>query len=474
MDTQSRNPQHGDGVFSVQISDDGLKALGEFRPSAGKGRPLTIDHVEDVLFQADVSYNIDWFTIHKSIDHCEKDHVVLSDVLVATGVPAKPQIPERLLVESRFRRRHPLPGAVDQQSGNIDLRERHLYVIVQEGDLVARRVPAEEGTEGVSVSGALIPPPVPKVPQPTLGEHVVEEDGKVTALLGGQLIFDSGIIEVHDTLVLSDGVGYHTGHIRFPGNCELSGVVRPGFKIWLGGELHAKEAVDVTEVFSDGNILCDGGFLGHGDGLVRSRGQIRTRFIENCTVECHKAIYVQQSCLYGKLRTLDRVVFGDRSRVVGSEIVASDGVFAHSLGNNRGGRVVVWVGINFVVERKIERLREKVIDLSARILKIRNYLEQHSGERIRMRYQELLDKRSELQRKMGDLLSSLDSNEKAIVAVRDSIFPGSVIHICRSHIVVDETLKKVQFRLDAASGKVVHEPLDPGSMPRLQELESET
>ncbi|AFG36305.1 DUF342 domain-containing protein [Spirochaeta africana] len=473
MSAVSHNPAHGDAVFLVEVSEDGLTATGEFRPAVGSGNPLDIEYVEDVLFQRDVSHNIDWFAIHKAIDSCNTTHSIINDVVIARGTPPEPQIPERLVVEPRFRRRQPVPGAVDKQTGAIDLRERHLLVVVQQGEQVARRIPPQEGKEGVSVSGVPIPVPVPKVAQPETGENVEEHDGVVTALVGGRLLFDDRLIEVHETLTLSDGVGYHTGHIRFPGHCVLGGAVRPGFRIRLGGSLHIKETVDVTEIYAEQQIVCDGGLLGHGEGVVRAKGRIRARFIENVTVESHKAVYIKQSCLYGKVRTLDRIVLGDKSRVVASELVAAHGVYAFSLGNEQGARVNVWAGINFVVERKIENLRRQVERLTLRITRLRTHLEGHENERARQRCQELEDQRSELQQKIGDLLGSLDSSEKAVVAVKDRIYPGTVVHICRAHFVVTEPLKGVEFRLNARAGVIEHAPLERGTFPKLQELEGD-
>ncbi|WP_460050145.1 DUF342 domain-containing protein [Spirochaeta dissipatitropha] len=472
MDAQPRKPHAGDAVFTVEVSDDGLQAFGTFRPAVGKGQDLSMDYIEAVLFQNSVSYNIRWLEIRQAVETCNTSKQAINRLLIAEGDKPEAVLPERLVVEARFRRRHPVPGAVQRDSGVIDLRERHLFIVVSEGDQVAHRVPARSGVEGRSVGGEAIPAPEPHVPLPVCGMNLEENDGKVTALVGGQLIFDDKKIEVLETLQLAAGIGYHTGHIRFPGNIELAGQVKPGFKIWVGGDLHSKDTLDVTEVYAEGRVICDAGIMGHGSGLLRSKAGVRARFVENGVVESHKAIYVQQSCLHGKLRTLDRVVFGDKARVVGSEIVAGNGVFVHSLGSPRGGKVTVWAGINFITERKIENIRQQVERIVSRIAKLRMYREQHPNEKIDRRMRELEEKRNEMQQQIGDLLVHLDANEQAIVAVRDSVYPGTVIYICRSYYVVKETLKSVQFSLDATSGKITYSKFERSVYPRLQELET--
>ncbi|THB66768.1 MAG: DUF342 domain-containing protein [Spirochaetaceae bacterium] len=473
MNNEERDPLHGDGIFTVEISDDGLEAVGEFRPPVGKGLPLVIDHVELELQKFDVTYNVDWFTVHKSIDECNHGHKIVSGVVVAKGLAPEPYIPERLVVEEKYRRRHPVAGVVKAGQDKMDLRERQLFIVVQAGDIIARRVAEQEGKEGVGVTGQPIPVPKPSVAQPELGENVEEEFGIVKAAVGGQLLFSNSLIEVQETLQLTEGVGYHTGHIRFPGNCVLAGAVKPGFKLWLGGKLHAKDTVDVTEVFCNGRIVCDGGLMGHGEGVVRSKDRIRTRFIENCIVESHGAIYVQQSILYGKVRSLDRIVLGDRSKVVGSDLSAVNGVFAHSLGSERGGRVSVWVGINFVVERKMEVLRQRIDNLVERIARMRSHLQIRDSERGQQHMQDLIEERDDLHGKIGELLGSLDANEQAIVAVKDKVQAGTMIQICRSFLTVEETVKNVQFRLDPAEGVILQEKLASGQFPRLQELETD-
>ncbi len=469
---ENRTAQHGDGMFEVQILDDGMKAVGEFRPPVGNGLPLVIDHVQDVLNSFDVNYNVEWLKVHESIAACNHEHRLVSGVVIAQGKKPEPAIPERLIIEETFRRRHPVAGVVKKEGGAIDLRERHLFIVVHQGDVIARRAPAQEGAEGLTVQSEPVPIPSPSVPQPQLGENVEEVDGVVTALVSGQLIFDDSIIEVHETLHLPKGIGYHTGHIRFPGDCLLVGRVRQGFKIWLGGRLHAKETIDVTEVFCGGHIVCDGGFMGHGPGIVRSKDRIRARFVENCRVESHGALYIQQSVLYGHLATLDRVVMGDRSKIVSSEIVAAKGVFAHSLGSETGAPAVVRVGINFAVERKINTRQERVQKLTERIVRLQTRLDQRETSRGQQHLQELKDEKAAEQEKIGELLGALDSNEDAIVAVKETVYAGTAIHICRFHTIVQETAKGVQFRLDAAAGKIVSEKLDASAFPQLEELES--
>ncbi len=467
MSFKKRDPQKGDGFFSVEVSEDGLKAYGEFLPPVGKGLPLIIDQVEVEFHKHNISYNIDWYTIHKTISVCNHEHKIVNGVLVAMGQPPVPYIPDRFIVEDTYLHSKPVAGKKSEH-GKMDLRERKPFILVKIGDVIGRRVAGQEGKEGVNVQGEPIAIPTTDLERPSLGNNIVEKDGVLIATADGQLLFDEKKIEVSNTLVLHEGIGYETGHIRFPGDCILYGELNPGFKVILGGDFFAKNSLEVTEIFCKKKIMCEGGFLGHGSGVVRAKERIGVRFVENCLVECCGPIYIKRSVLHGKVHSRDRILIGEQSRVIGSELTAAKGVYAFSLGSEQGEPAVVRTGIDFATERQIESFTKHVDMLAKKIADLKALLEMKDSESGQIRLQGLLEEQFALQEKAALLLPGLDVGENSIIAVKDKIYAGTKLQICRAYYDVTRTEKGVQFKLDMRTGFIVKEKLEIKNLPVLR------
>jgi hypothetical protein len=55
----------------------------------------------------------------------------------------------------------------------------------------------------------------------------------------------------------------------------------------------------------------------------------------------------------------------------------------------------------------------------------------------------------------GVIAPGLDRNEEARVSVRGSVYPGTVIEICRVSLVIPRPMSFVTFRLDRKAGRIV-------------------
>ena len=61
---------------------------------------------------------------------------------------------------------------------------------------------------------------------------------------------------------------------------------------------------------------------------------------------------------------------------------------------------------------------------------------------------------------ISDLMTKINSDEKAVVEISGEIVPGTIIEICQTSMVVDETLRKVRIRLDRAANRLVTEKIE--------------
>ena len=58
---------------------------------------------------------------------------------------------------------------------------------------------------------------------------------------------------------------------------------------------------------------------------------------------------------------------------------------------------------------------------------------------------------------IAELAKRVDSDEDAVVEVRNTVYPGVIVTICHIRVSIDEAMKKTRFRLDRTANRIVLE-----------------
>ncbi|HZK53833.1 MAG TPA: FapA family protein [Desulfosporosinus sp.] len=123
--------------------------------------------------------------------------------------------------------------------------------IVDEGAILARKIPGKLGVPGKDVLGKAFAVAAVKDFQFRLKKNVcLSEDGlEVVAACSGQPIrIDEKTYMVENIYVLNNDVDMKTGSIEFPGNVYVNGNVQDGLRIFAGGKLEIKGSVSHAEI----------------------------------------------------------------------------------------------------------------------------------------------------------------------------------------------------------------------------------
>lgn len=123
--------------------------------------------------------------------------------------------------------------------------------IVNEGAVLARKIPGKPGVPGQDVLGKVFPAAAVKDFQFRLKKNVVlSADGlEVLAGCAGQPVrVDEKTYMVENVYVLNQDVDLVTGSIEFPGDVLIQGNVQDGLRIFAGGKLEIKGSVSHAEL----------------------------------------------------------------------------------------------------------------------------------------------------------------------------------------------------------------------------------
>lgn len=443
-----------DGYVEASIAADGMSALATFFPPRGEGLPIDRDYVRQLLLRLGVSFGIMEDVIDEAVMKCNLDRHLLRDIVVAKGRPPVAEIPEHTELESRFKRTGPL---VSDKVMQVDFRELASYYIVHKDEIIATIIPRSQGTPGSDVRGRETPYPRESPESWQAGRNVERRGDKLVAAVDGRLAIGSGKLDVDEVMLIKGGVDFHTGHIVFPGDVIIEGMVHDGFKVHSGGSIVCKATMDAFDVNAKKDLVCSQGIIGRRRGQVRVGGELKAKYIQNCKVACRGSAHVSSALVNTKLFTLGMLDMGDKGVIMGGEVFATHGIRCGRLGNQAFQRTSVHAGTDFTVQQRLDQANEKMRLLSARSRQIEEAAIAHPSPMADRARAEIAKLSDEVRCEISDLLSKLDADENAVVDVKGDIFPGVVIEICRVSIVVEEPLHACKFRLDKTAGRIVIE-----------------
>ena len=450
-----------DGSITLTFLDNNLEVRGDFFPPLEGGNPISGDYITTLMEKSNIVHGIQHDEIFKAFQTCVNHQEIVKNVLVAKGNPPLNEVPEYMQINPFLSR-----GNVEKKraDGTIDHRARSPFIIVRKDQALAKLKRRKPGQEGTDVHGEAINFQVTKPTSVSGGENTRMDGRLLLSKINGQLAITKGVINVKDSLVIKGPVGYGTGNIIFPGDVEIEGPVADGFKIFSGGSVTIKQTFDVTEAITKSDLRVAGGIIGRGKATLKVGGELKTKFIENCRVACRKTVTVEAEIISSNLYTLETLEMGDKGRIIGGEVYAVKGVRAGFIGKKTGKAPRIHCGIDFTAEQEREKANGILRNLAIKVGRIKQLLndsetDSEKKEKMEALLQKLIDEQHKAQRKVVDLLGRVNSCEGAVVEVKGSIAPGTLIEICQTALFVTEPLNKVRVLLDREKQKLITEKL---------------
>ncbi|MBN1834302.1 MAG: DUF342 domain-containing protein [Spirochaetales bacterium] len=447
-----------DGYAEVTVSEDGMTARAGFFPPSGGGQPLSPDGLARTLEADGIRFGVNWEAIKEALFRCNTEQLEIPNIVIARGRDPVNQSPAHLLIEERLMQSPQMPDADGER---MDFREITPFVIVREGEVLAKLVPERSGSEGYTVHGRALPYQTTKPLRLQAGKNTRLEGDQVLADRDGRFQRGEGSFWVNEVLELQGDVDYRTGHVDFPGDVLIRGEIKAGFRVHSGGSVYCAKTMDASEVRTAGDLVVRWGLIGRKSGSVKVGGEVTARFIENCYVEAKGPVRVEVGILNSAVFSGDRVELGRKGVIAGGSVTAQNGVRATQLGTRMGPRTEIYCGTDYAVEQKLEWIRNKNMELAFKLKDIERRLKRPNGDggrllEIQRRIRETIHKLNETAQ---SLVFRLDKNESAEVVVGGYVYPGVYIEVCHVSFVVVRALKGVRFSLDKEKGKIIVDPL---------------
>lgn len=350
----------------------------------------------------------------------------------------------------------PLPGKV-MGNGEIDYRERNMFIGVNKDQVIAVRVPPTPGSPGRDVFGTII--------AQTMGKDItvrVTDDaaydqatGEIRAMRAGVLsLVSEGAVKVCSRQVISKDIDYTTGNIISRDALEIRGSIKPKFRVNALGDILIRGNIEKAQVRSDANVVVQTGLIGD-YAVIRCRGEVDIQFVERGRIFSGGSILLRKSAYYCRLHCGGNLTSAPNARILASQLVAAGSLVVGSVGSDNAEPSLLAAAVApeqlqkmFTLRREVAACKESVEALQRRI---GPEAESEELEELQQEYDQSRKDLSRLNLITPDTNAASDQGLshalECTIVVKGTIYAGSEIRLGNSKMILPSTVAQVCFRL---------------------------
>ncbi len=450
--------ENRDGIVTVEISEDKMSAVAFIVPPDDFGKPVDVIDVKKALKAAGVVHGI---VNNERIEaFVEEGKLIHVDFMAAAGT--NPGFGQDATVTYTWKDTDEASRTTDD-GDRIDLRELNLVKSVKKGEVIAYKVPATRGEEGINVKGEKIPGEWGMEVSVKAGANVTaSEDGtRLIADMDGSPKLVNGEVSVDPVYVVNGDVDYSTGNINFSGALDIKGNIADGFVVKAEGNITIGGNVQACEVISNGDIMVKGGIITRNEGAVIAKGSISAKFIENSEVEADGNVIVDRAIISSRVRSNGMIICTSREgKIMGGDIMAYHEIRAKHLGTDKETATYLRAGYKHDVYIKMSEMEKKLDEIVLKLESIRKSL-RTSGtvandkiEDYKKMAAKLEANKSTLQNKIASLKTRIHVNPFATVKGEEFIHPGCFVYIGASKERIRKPMKFATLSADKNTGGI--------------------
>jgi len=343
-----------DAMAQVEVDDSEMHVYITLMPPQEGGADLTVDAYKSLLTQNRVYHGVKEEFLQEFADkprYREK-------VEIAEGL--RPVNGNDAYIHYYFETDQTKIKLKEGTNGKVNFKELNIVQNVVQNQPLAKKMPPEDGVDGKTVTGKILPAKSGgDIPLPVgTNVHVGDDGDTILADINGQVILANGKINVEPVLTVEGDVNLKTGNIIFLGTVIITGNIEDGFSVKAAGNIEVKGTVSKAELDAEGDIIIYQGINGKGGGKIRAGRSIWSRFMENSNVEAGNMVVVSDGIINSQVDAIKSiVVMGKRAAIMGGRLRAGEEINAKVLGNSTSGtETICEVGFDPHSKIELERL----------------------------------------------------------------------------------------------------------------------
>jgi hypothetical protein len=345
-----------DSQAIVEMDDSEMHVFVTVMPPGPGGADIDYDSYVSLMKQNRIYHGVKYDFLVEFADR----PIFRERVEVAEGI--KPVNGKDAYIDHKFEVDQTKIRLKEGANGRVNFKELGIIQNVMQNEILAVKIPPEEGIDGKTVTGKILPARAGNdIPLPVgTNVHVGDDGASILADINGQIIMAGGKINVEPVYTVEGDVNLKTGNIIFLGTVIVTGNVEDGFSVKAAGNIEVKGIVSRAVLDAEGDIIIYQGVIGKSGGMIRAGRSIWSRFIENANIESGDMVVVTDGIINSYVDAKKSIVCqGKRANIVGGRLRAGEEINAKVLGNsNTGTETICEVGFDPQSKIELDRLIE--------------------------------------------------------------------------------------------------------------------
>ena len=332
-------PEKNDYI-RVTVSIDSLEAYLDVTFPPMDTEEITERDIIHRVLEAGVIYNIDYEKIKQIVQH----RIFVEKEVIARG--KEPYIGEEAQIVLEVDTEISSEPLV-KEDGSVDYRQINLLKTVEKDQLLAEKIPASKGQDGMNVLGEVIDSTGKDKPLPQGENTYISDDGlSLYAAVSGRIVHKKNRLSVENKLKIRGDVDYSTGNIEFTGDINISGDVLTGFKVKTEGDIRIRGVVEGAELISTkGSIIVSRGVIGQEKARILAAKNVHAEFINEATIEAGHNVTVSEYIMNSIVSADNEIqAIKGRGSIIGGKLFAEKAIEAKNIGSASYLRTEVKVG----------------------------------------------------------------------------------------------------------------------------------
>jgi uncharacterized protein len=453
--TDSMKPPSGEAI-AIRVSEDEMKVFVTVAPPADTGKDVSREMIVDELKRIGVVNGIDEEAVNDIFMYGSYN----VDVPVAKGTPPSDGISAKIEYKFDVTGDKKVEFKTDE-FGNIDFKEMNKIDSVEEGQLLAVKIPSVPGEEGLTCLGKKIPVKEGKdIPLPVGENTKASEDGfSVIATVAGQPLLKDGKIIVSAVYEVKGDVDYKMGNVNFKGSIIVTGNVMSGFKVVATDDVEIRGNIEKAFVEAGGDVRIRGGMYGTGEGKITAGGSITIRSIESGILDAGSNIILNQQARNSMLMAGNDIILSNsKGSIVGGKAMCGHHYDVSNVGSPSFTETIIEIGVNPKIKVVYDEIFKKIEEHKNQFEKVTNNIKslKSKGAQVNEKEKEILGRlvpafhqlRTVIEAdtaKLAFLKEKIDKLSVGRCKVRGKTYPGVKFYTANASMAVRTEINHSSF-----------------------------
>jgi hypothetical protein len=334
---------------------------------------INVNYLEELIEKAGILYGVQKQALKKIIKCIQSESVNPEEkYLIAKGKKA-------IYGKDAYLEFHVTPSEEDphfdiEENKTIDYKNNSLISNVSNEQHLATFHDIKTPENGMDVFGCDIPTVEPKLLKFKLGSGVIIEQDKITASTYGRFIYEQGELSVDPLYTVRGDVDLTIGNIDFIGKVIIQKDIVDDFSVSAREGIEVKGIIGAADVESDKDLIVDGGINGKGKGIIKSKGIISSKYLNEVNVFCSKDIEIRKSIINSDVKTKGKIMCLTGS-IIGGSTCAYKGIEAGVVGADLGTVTHISAGLDYELEDRIREYEDKLEVIAKELRQIERVVE---------------------------------------------------------------------------------------------------